>query len=147
LTQTIIAYRTLAREGLDVQTRFEKQLPHVLIDVDQMQQVFFNLLVNADQAMPAGGVIEITTRLSEDQHHIKIEVADQGPGLPGDNLNRIFEPFYTTKSKGTGMGLSIVLHITHAHQGEVFAVNRDEGGAALTVSLPAAADATRADPG
>ncbi len=147
LTQTIIAYRTLARQGLEVETRQGKQLPHVLIDADQMQQVFLNLLVNADQAMPSGGLIVIATRLSKDQHHIEIEVSDQGPGLPEEDLNRVFEPFYSTKSTGTGMGLSIVLQITQAHNGEVMVTNRDEGGAAFVVSLPAAADATRLDSG
>jgi signal transduction histidine kinase len=137
LTQTTIAYRTLARDGLTLETRFARQLPHVRIDADQMQQVFLNLLMNADQAMPAGGTIAIATdRRGEDA--IQIEIADEGAGIPDEDAGKLFEPFFSTKSRGSGLGLSIVMQIVVAHGGTVVAENRPGGGAVLRVVLPLA---------
>ncbi len=136
LTQTIIAYRTLSREGLEIKTDFAPNLPRVSIDTDQMQQVFLNLLMNADQAMPAGGTIAIATRLHEGT--VQIEIADEGIGLPEGDQSRLFEPFFSTKAKGTGLGLSIVMQIVMTHHGKVEARNRPDGGALFTVTLPLA---------
>jgi signal transduction histidine kinase len=134
LTQTVFAYDTLARTGLRIETDFAPELPEVRIDADQMQQVFLNLLVNADQAMPAGGTITVATRRGEGER-ILVEVADEGVGLPEDT-SRLFEPFFSTKPQGTGLGLAIALHIVSAHGGTIEARNRNEGGAIFTVSLP-----------
>lgn len=136
LMQTIIAYETLARPGLAIWTDFGPCLPHVRIDADQMQQVFLNLLMNADQAMPAGGTITISTRPGAAEGWVAIEVADEGPGLPEAEIAKIFEPFYSTKPRGTGLGLAIVMHIVTAHGGRVEVRNREPAGAAFTVSLP-----------
>lgn len=136
LTQTILVYQTLTREGLRFDTRFTPDLPPARIDADQMQQVFLNLLVNADQAMPNGGQVAITTRLSGGGQ-IEIEVADEGTGLPEGNESRIFEPFFSTKPQGTGLGLSIVMHILAAHRGSIRASNRTpEPGALFVITLP-----------
>jgi signal transduction histidine kinase len=146
LTQTIIAYQTLARDGLTLETQFGKQLPHVRIDADQMQQVFLNLLMNADQSMPGDGRVTILTR-GAGGDAIEIEIADEGLGLPIEAVQRLFEPFFSTKTKGTGLGLSIVMQIVVAHGGSVTAANRPEGGSRFTVRLPAAgrkADANEA---
>ena len=140
LTQTIIAYQTLAREGLKLLTRFAPSLPHVRIDADQMQQVFLNLLLNADQAMPVGGTITITTRLAplDAEAMIQIEIADEGIGLPEGPTSRLFEPFFSTKPQGTGLGLTTSMQIVTAHRGTIDARSRQGGGASLVVMLPAA---------
>jgi signal transduction histidine kinase len=137
LTQTIIAYQTLAREGLALKTQFGPNLPHVRIDADQMQQVFLNLLLNADQAMPAGGSIAIATCPGPDAT-VQIEIADEGIGLPDGSTSRLFEPFFSTKPQGTGLGLATSMQIVVAHQGTIEARNRPGGGAAFVVTLPAA---------
>jgi signal transduction histidine kinase len=144
LTQTIIAYRTLARPGLTLETGFGKGLPRARIDPDQMQQVFLNLIINADQAMPDGGKILISTR-SDAHGDVEIEVADQGPGIDEEQAGRLFEPFFSTKPKGTGLGLSIVMQIVGAHQGRVEADNRPGGGARFRVILPAVAGEIEAE--
>ena len=72
----------------------------------------------------------------ETPHGFELEIADSGPGLPGDQLEKLFDPFYTTKSNGTGLGLAIVHRIAEAHGGRVTAMNCPEGGAAFTVQLP-----------
>ena len=138
LMQTVIAYETLARQGLAIWTDFGPCLPRVRVDADQMQQVFLNLLMNADQAMPAGGRITLTTRLNEADGWVAVEVADEGTGLAEAAQGKIFEPFYSTKPRGTGLGLAIVMHIVAAHGGRVEAKNRETCGAAFTVYLPPA---------
>ena len=137
LTQTILAYQTLARDELRILTHLDEDLPDVLIDADQMQQVFLNLIMNGDQAMHGAGTIEVTGRRLP-SGEIAIEVADEGVGLPEGDRSQLFEPFFSTKAKGTGLGLSIVLHIVTAHQGRVEAGNRPQGGAVFTVVLPVA---------
>jgi len=143
LTQTIIAYQTLAREGLTIETHYEHNLPHVHIDADQMQQVFLNLIMNADQAMDSRGVIRIRTGMHGD-HQIAIEVRDHGPGIREEDAEHLFELFYSTKPRGTGLGLPIVMQIVLAHGGQIEARNCPDGGASFVVTLPAAADGDEA---
>lgn len=143
LAQTIIAYETLAREGLTIKTDYAPCLPHTRIDADQMQQVFLNLFMNADQAMREGGAMTISTR-REGDGWIAVEVSDEGPGLPAGKQEQLFEPFFSTKPRGTGLGLAIVMHIVTAHGGRVEARNRagregesgETRGACFTVLLP-----------
>jgi signal transduction histidine kinase len=90
--------------------------------------------LNALDAMPHGGNLVVTACQSE--RGLEIEVADSGPGIADHDYDRIFEPFYTTKSSGTGLGLAIVQRIADAHGGRVWARNCPEGGAAFTIHLP-----------
>ncbi len=83
-------------------------LPSILADEGALKEVFFNLLHNAIQAMPSGGKITIHADYQPDNHTIRVSVVDTGPGIPQESLQKIFEPFYTTKQTGTGLGLSIV---------------------------------------
>src|SRR5260370_6667509 len=113
--------------------------PPVTADSHQLEQVFLNLINNAVDAMleaGQGGVLKVRVYLREGKVHI--EFADSGPGIK--EPNRIFDPFYTTKSvgKGTGLGLSICYGIIKEHGGEISARNRKEGGAIIEVSLPSA---------
>jgi signal transduction histidine kinase len=103
-------------------------------DADMLRRAVLNLVLNALDALPAGGQIVITachTALG-----LEIEVADSGPGVPGALLERLFEPFFSTKSSGTGLGLSIVERIAAAHGGRAIAANCPEGGAAFTLIIP-----------
>ena len=115
-----------------------EDVPSVIADPHQLEQVFLNIINNALDAMIEGsgsGVLKIT--IAKKEAFVCVEFADSGPGIKGSN--RIFDPFYTTKSigKGTGLGLSICYGIVKEHNGDIVARNREEGGAALEVRLPA----------
>jgi len=122
-------------------------LPEIMGDPDQIQQVLFNLILNAIQAMPQGGNLTIcteqTTRRSgredlvEDQH-IKIAIADTGIGIPREHLPRLFEPYFTTKEagKGTGLGLAVSYSIVRKHGGWIAVDSRVGDGTVFSVYLP-----------
>ncbi|MBI3782712.1 MAG: GAF domain-containing protein [Deltaproteobacteria bacterium] len=117
--------------------------PRIRADPDQMKQVLINLILNALQASSPGTSVRVTTlnRLSsrDSRGHQspmgRVEVLDQGPGIPADQLDHIFVPFFTTKDKGTGLGLSIVHQIVSEHGG-VIQVNSSSGGAQFVIDLP-----------
>lgn len=106
----------------------------VLADRDMLRRAILNLVLNALDAMQAGGELVITA--CHTRYGVEIEVADSGPGLSGEDLKRAFEPFYTTKSSGAGLGLAIVFRVAEVHGGDVQAMNCPEGGAAFTIRIP-----------
>lgn len=122
-----------------LQLELAPDLPPVAGDAVQLEQVLMNLGVNARDAMPAGGTLNLITRSGADGR-IQLEVRDTGTGIAAAVLPRLFEPFTTTKdpSKGTGLGLAMVFSILKAHRGEIQAENLPEGGARFLVCLPAA---------
>ncbi|HVE78891.1 MAG TPA: PAS domain S-box protein [Gemmatimonadaceae bacterium] len=130
----------LTVRGIQVERDFEPALPETMADVHQLKQVFLNLMTNAEQAMVgrerAHHRLTIRTRAATPL--VRIEVEDTGPGVPPDSLERIFNPFYTTKpvGKGTGLGLSISLGIVSEHGGRIWAENIATGGSRFVVELP-----------
>jgi signal transduction histidine kinase len=104
------------------------------VDGDMLRRAMLNLVLNAIDAMPQGG----TLRIAASQHDgvASLEVADTGAGLDDEVVQRIFEPFYSTKSTGTGLGLAIVYRIAEVHGGDIIASNRLGGGAMFTLRLP-----------
>lgn len=113
----------------------DESIPPVLGDPDQLKQVFLNLVTNAVQAMPDGGHISITTRQVGD--YIEVTVKDDGPGIPERDLSKVFDPFFTKRAEGTGLGLTIVHRIIDEHDGHI-EVESSERGTIFTVSLPVA---------
>jgi signal transduction histidine kinase len=110
----------------------------ILGDRVQLQQVILNLVVNGIDAMrdtPAKNRI-ISIQSSRAENFAELSVSDHGPGIPEDKLNEIFEPFFTSKAEGMGMGLSIARTIIEAHNGQIWAENRDYGGASFRIRLP-----------
>jgi two-component system, sporulation sensor kinase E len=107
----------LDNRGITVKTRLARQLPATPIDPTQIQQALVNLVKNAMQAMTRGGTLTLQT--GEGAEAVWVSVADTGGGIPQEQINRIFEPFYTTKKKGTGLGLMIVQRIVRAHSGRI----------------------------
>ena len=107
----------LEDRGLKVVSELASSLPPVLFDPAQLKQVLVNLIKNAMQAMPPQGTL--TVRSGSTQEAVWMAVSDTGPGIPPEQLNRIFEPFYTTKNKGTGLGLLIVQRIIRDHGGRI----------------------------
>jgi PAS domain S-box-containing protein len=128
------------RNDITVENSLNGGLPKVLGDYYQMQQVFLNLILNAEAAMldaHGRGVLKISAETAGE--NVKISFADNGPGIPRENLGLIFNPFFTTKEvgKGTGLGLSIVYGIITSHGGKVYAVSEPGNGATFVVELPA----------
>jgi signal transduction histidine kinase/putative methionine-R-sulfoxide reductase with GAF domain len=130
----VVRLLTPEAEGQGVSVRREKQAaqPPVRMDAEKMKQVVINLLRNALEAMPGGGVVSVESGLHEGG--ARIVVRDTGPGLPPEI--DVFQIFVTTKPQGTGLGLSIVQQIVQQHRGEVRAANDPAGGACFTVTVP-----------
>lgn len=111
----------------------------------QLQQVILNLIVNGIDAMETVRAESrtVSVRTARDKGFAELVVTDNGPGIPGSELERVFEPFYSTKTEGMGMGLSIARTIVEAHNGSISVVSRGEGGAAFSIRLPLDASAGR----
>ncbi len=124
----------LDNRGIQVKIRLARQLPATPIDPNQIQQVLVNLIKNAMQAMTKGGVLSLQT--GEGPDDVWVSVADTGGGIPQDRINRIFEPFYTTKEKGSGLGLMIVQRIVRAHGGRIDLESQVGRGTTFRIWLP-----------
>ena len=125
--------------NIQINTKLAPDLPDVMADYSQLQQVFINIILNAEAAMLEannGGTLTITTQ--KFNHSIKASFADDGPGIDKENLNRIFDPFFTTKEvgKGTGLGLSVCHGIIAEHGGKIYARSKPGNGATIIVELP-----------
>jgi two-component system NtrC family sensor kinase len=130
---------------VDVDVELDPELPMTWADPFQLQQVVLNLITNAEQAMVgAHGHGTLTVRVKPSAGGgVRVEIADDGPGVPADDLARIFNPFFTTKppGEGRGLGLSVAYSIVAEHEGIIRAENRDAGGALFTIELPVGAAA------
>jgi len=122
-------------QNVAVRRLFPEGSLSVLGDKSQLKQLFLNLFLNAIQAMPAGGTLTVEA-LRKDGPKAVVTVADTGEGIPEENLDRVFDPFYTTKKSGTGLGLSICYNIVKSHGGEIEVKSRVGQGATILVSLP-----------
>jgi signal transduction histidine kinase len=123
----------LEAQGIDVSLDVPPNTV-VTADRDMLRRAVLNLVLNAVDAMPEGGELVVTSY--HGRGGLELEIADSGPGLSDEQIQKAFDPFYTTKSTGTGLGLSIVQRIAEAHGGRVTALNCPQGGAAFTIQLP-----------
>lgn len=119
-----------------VETELDPTLPSLDLDADQIRQVFYNVCRNSFQAMKSGGILRIRT--FSDETHVSISIADTGGGIPPEHIGRMFEPYFTTKSGGNGLGLLIVRRIVRAHGGEIALESAPGRGLTLTIRLPRA---------
>lgn len=127
-----------SRRGIVVGERYDEYVPIVQANPLQLQQVFFNLLSNAFDAMPDGGQVWISAEGQPDGT-LTVSIADSGVGIPPGQLGRIFEPFFSTKPSGTGLGLAIVQQIIKAHGGELRVNSSPNSGTSFTIRFQAAA--------
>lgn len=142
-TLSLLKYKT-PLNSIKVETSFSDEELYIEADRNQMQQVFFNLLLNAIEAMPEGGVIKIETKKTIvkeffiSEHFCVIEIIDTGTGITEENLKRLFEPFFTTKRerKGTGLGLTMTKLIVENHKGSLEIESKAGKGTTARVILP-----------
>jgi len=121
-------------EGCIIEKNYDNNLPEILADPEMLYQAFLNILINAMQAMPEGGKIHI--EIGSSGNTVTIYFEDEGEGIPENILNKIWDPFFTTKEKGTGLGLGIVKNIIESHRGSIQVVNRPVCGARVKVEMP-----------
>ena len=119
-----------------IDTELADDLGAILGDATQLRQIIHNLLRNAEDALEGRAGARIVIRTQQDNRHARLSLADNGPGFPVDLLPRIFEPYVTTKARGTGLGLPIVKKIVDEHQGSIEISNAPEGGARIDIRLP-----------
>jgi PAS domain S-box-containing protein len=139
-----MAEHKIARGGTSIAIDLPGGLPAIQGDHHQLCQVVSNLLINALEALGGQGTVRISARVKpaeveEQLPEVELVIADDGPGIPADVRDRVFDPFYTTKPQGSGLGLAIVRKIVDAHDGRIDVTTREGGGTAFTVSLPVGA--------
>jgi signal transduction histidine kinase len=122
-------------ENVELIKEINNNLPMVMVDADQIRQVILNIAINAIQAMPEGGRLDI--RASSKGKFVEVEFADTGGGIPEDIKNKIFDPLFTTKAKGVGLGLSVCKSILERHEGDIRVKSQEGKGTTFTLSLPA----------
>ncbi len=134
----------ISLENIKLKKELDEQLPLVLADFDKIQQVLINIIMNAIQAMPVGGNLEITTSVAKgikigelDKNTVRIDIRDTGVGISKENLSKLFTPFFTTKEKGKGVGLGLpVVHgIIEQHKGKIEVNSEPDVGTTFTIYL------------
>jgi two-component system, sporulation sensor kinase E len=135
-TLTLLRHEVQDRE-IDVQIECPLPMPEIRVDKDQIKQAFFNIIRNAFQAMPDGGMLGIG--LTSDSEYVRLAFSDTGVGIPPERMRAIFDPYVTTKPEGSGLGLMIVQRIIQEHGGEIELVSKAGTGTRFLISLPRAA--------
>ncbi|MEW6333997.1 MAG: ATP-binding protein [Thermodesulfobacteriota bacterium] len=134
-TLTLIIHQS-SFQNIDIIRDYQKDLPLIPVDENQMEQVFVNILLNAGQSMPAGGTITIAT-YTEKEEYACLKITDTGTGISEENLGKIFDPFFTTKNdKGTGLGLSVSYGIVERHGGIIEVQSKLFEGTTFVIKLP-----------
>jgi two-component system NtrC family sensor kinase len=143
LLQTVLKLlkKQLDEQGVVVHNQVEAGLSNVVVVTNQLQQVFFNLILNALEVMPEGGELTIASKVHKSQ--LEITFQDSGPGIAVEQRAHIFEPFVTTRENGTGLGLSVSYGILTAHGGSLDLVEGSGRGACFRVRLPLEEDETK----
>lgn len=134
----LLSQEQTAGKTIDIQRDYSEDLPTADLDSAQAREAFWNLLVNAVDAMPDGGTLRASVKSQAEQTppYVEVVVTDTGKGINGEELKKIFEPFHTTKADGTGLGLAIVQRIVEAHGGEVEVESEEGRGSAFRLRFP-----------
>jgi signal transduction histidine kinase len=135
--------KEIADNGIRFVETYDPQLPKIRVDKNQMHQAFLNLFLNAIQAMPGGGELKIEAHpaLSSApeggrQNFVKVRISDTGKGIPAHFIPKVFDPFFTTRPKGVGLGLSITYQIIKKHGGSISVESEWEKGTSFIIALP-----------
>jgi two-component system NtrC family sensor kinase len=141
LRDTVEFVQTYLRHSqINVATDFADDVPTITVHIDQLRQVFLNLVLNACDAMRNGGTLQVFTQAlpatTDQLAGVVVRVSDMGTGIPDEHMPHLFEPFYTTKPQGTGLGLAISAHIVTQHGGQITVESTVGLGSTFTVTLP-----------
>ncbi len=138
LLEEVLTLLTQEMENRRINVEVEKpdKLPRIKVDQNQIKQAFFNIIKNGFQAMPDGGRLHINISVAD--HSIVFAFGDTGKGISADDMSRIFEPYYTNKSGGSGLGLMIVQRIIQDHGGQIEVASKENEGTVFTIYLPLA---------
>jgi two-component system NtrC family sensor kinase len=137
LEQVLELSRKQCQENqIEVAWRPAAEVPPLLLATDQIKQVFLNLLLNAIEAMPGGGQLQVSTACTSQPAGVDVKFTDSGAGIAPDVLPQVFEPFYSTKPGGTGLGLAISYSIVEQHGGHIELESQVGEGSTFTVWLP-----------
>ena len=124
-------------QNITIVLDYSPDIPAIMADPHQLEQVFINILLNASHAMETGGTLKIATKLCGEHGGVVVRIADTGCGIPEENLSKIFDPFFTTKeTKGTGLGLSVSYGIINSHGGIIEVESTVGVGTTFTIHLP-----------
>jgi len=133
-------------QEVTLEKRFDR-LPPIMADPMQLRQVFLNVILNACEATQNGGMVTVSTAVSNKRKKaVRVEIADNGVGIEEKDLSKVFDPFFTSKEKGTGLGLSVVYGIINSHQGTIQIKSTVGKGTSVTITLPTEAAATDTSP-
>jgi len=139
LTQTLMVLEPeLSKRKVEVNKECEPNLPTVLVDRDQISQAFLNLLLNSLESIDGGGKIQVRLKKGGVPSSVIINIADTGRGIPPEDLEKVFEPFFSTKRQGTGLGLAIVHQIIESHGGDIIVESEEGMGTTFQITLPGA---------
>ena len=148
LTEVIeFSEQIIEQAGIEISVYMDTSDILIMADAEMIKQIFLNVILNAQQAMPEGGEISIMTRLAPESpleprvRLAEIILQDAGPGIPAADRSRIFDPCFSTKENGSGLGLAIVHNIVSEHNGLITVDNAPQGGMEVSISLPVAQDA------
>jgi signal transduction histidine kinase len=138
----LLSEHKMLLQNVKLETRLQPEIPTVKGDFNQLQQCVINLIFNAIDAMPEGGVLTIQSALNWEKSFVEVTVTDTGQGIPKEDLGKIFDPFFTTKmeGKGLGLGLSTVYGIIDRHKGVISVESEVGKGTTFTLKLPVRKD-------
>ena len=130
-----LSNKYLQHSNIVLKKNLSSELPVVMATPGELQQVFLNLVLNAVDAMPDGGTLHVSSYLTDDSY-LAVEFSDTGRGIPAEHLDQVFEPFFSTKDEGTGLGLSVSYNVVERHRGEIDVESELGEGSTFTVRLP-----------
>jgi signal transduction histidine kinase len=130
-----LAEPQLAAAHVEQDVRLSEAGAPAVLDESSMRAVLLNLMLNAVQAMPAGGRLSVTTRTTAAR--VQVRITDTGAGMNSEQVQRVFEPFYTTKSQGLGLGMAYAKKVVEQHQGTIRIESRPGAGTTVEIELPA----------
>ncbi|RNC63171.1 MAG: Sporulation kinase E [Candidatus Dichloromethanomonas elyunquensis] len=131
-----LVYAEAVNKGVTMEMNLQKDLPALFLEEKEIKQVVLNLLRNAIEAMDSEGILQISTHYDEQNNYLLLSIRDNGSGIPEENLKDIFNPFYTTKENGTGLGLSVCKNIIEKHGGTISVASTVGEGTLFQIKLP-----------
>lgn len=130
------AFSSRKGNSITIVKDYGANLPDIFADPVQLQQVFMNLLINSAEAMHAAGTITVHSSLTGDKRSVLIRLADTGHGIDDETAGKMFQPFFTTKAGGTGLGLAVTKKLIEQHGGQIRVVNNHDRGVSFTILIP-----------